>query len=214
MTLGTLLSPPKKVPVILHPQVKEADDAEIPLPIRMPSIAGDHSGRPTDGNARAAGAPENHCRDSAERLPDRAVSRIQGNVPPTSPGGAAAPQTSGPDPASPRSSPRLYPVGNRTCRAPRLRAVRRYVPDHGLPPPTNGGCWPVTCSPNPIGNRAPIVGLLTGSREAATRAPFPQNVACGFHAPRSSAVEFTALPMPAAPDTGGAVSVAATVSVV
>ena len=71
-----------------------------------------------------------------------------------------------------------------------------------------------TCSPNPIGNRAPIVGLLTGSREAATRAPFPQNVACGFPAPRSSAVEFTALPMPAAPDTGGAVSVAATVSVV
>ena len=73
---------------------------------------------------------------------------------------------------------------------------------------------PSLAARNPIGNRAPIVGLLTGSREAATRAPFPQNVACGFHAPRSSAVEFTALPMPAAPDTGGAVSVAATVSVV
>ena len=34
----------------------------------------------------------------------------------------------------------------------------------------------VTCSPNPMGNRAPIVGLVTGSREAQLPVPTERGV--------------------------------------
>ena len=49
------------------------------------------------------------------------------------------------------------------------------------------------------------VSILTGSPEAVTRLRFPQNVACGFPAPRSSAIDsqhFTALRVPVTPDEG------------
>lgn len=50
----------------------------------------------SSGSATTGVAPGTPSATPAERP------RIQGNVPSTSPGGAAAPQTSGPDPATPR----------------------------------------------------------------------------------------------------------------
>jgi hypothetical protein len=67
VTLGRLWSLPKR-PVILHPQVKEPDDAEIPLPSRMSALAGeDGSRKPADGNGGA------HRQTNADRFLPTAV---------------------------------------------------------------------------------------------------------------------------------------------
>jgi hypothetical protein len=55
VALGRLLSPPKKeVLVILHPHLKEPDDAEIFLPSRMSAL---NFGKPVDGERQRALRP-------------------------------------------------------------------------------------------------------------------------------------------------------------
>ena len=59
------------------------------------------------GTSRAPGATETPATGPATGTsPPRTTTdrpRVQGNVPPATSGGAAAPQTSGPDPAAPRT---------------------------------------------------------------------------------------------------------------
>lgn len=58
------------------------------------------------GTSTAPGASGSSATGAAPGAPSGTTTErpgVQGNVPPTSPGGAAAPQTSGPDPATPRT---------------------------------------------------------------------------------------------------------------
>lgn len=55
------------------------------------------------GTSTAPGSTDSSATGAAPGAGPTGRPQIQGNVPPTSPGGAAAPQTSGPDPATPRT---------------------------------------------------------------------------------------------------------------
>ncbi len=72
----------------------------------------------TTPTSRAPGATETPATGPATGT---SPPRVKGNVPPATPGGAAAPKTSGPDPAVPRTppSPDNPPSPDRRSPAPR-----------------------------------------------------------------------------------------------